>query len=308
MTMTEAEKEKLEVAGKDAKKDANEEIPAWADAFKKDMLDAVGEMLMKHARDASEKEPVRTPEAADAKRKDEEGFSAKEDPTENTEGQKRDESEEERKKREAEGGRKANEELEGERKEKERLEADRKRRDEGDTDRDTDLEDRARRDASAAKVRSLESELAAMKHQMGSLMREPTYEDKNRIAEARARADQVFQVVTGREAPAPIPGESPIAYRKRLADTLRAHTAEYKDERLDALTGKAFDLVEQNIYADAMESAKAVLSAPGRLPTYTKREWYGNYFEEPTGGDPAAVFAPFTLGSGGRIKLSNPRH
>ncbi len=311
--MTEAEKEKLEVARKDGQ---DEEIPAWADALlkaHKDMADSL------HARlDAIEKDrkDARPPEAADAKK---DSRDEGEDPTENTEGQRKDESEEERKKREAEGGHKANEELEAERREKEREEKDRRdrkdakdrkdaaaRKDEGDTDQDTDREDRARKDAAqAVNNRQTQAKIAELERQLAAVYREPSIEDRNAIAEVRSRADSVYQAVLGRPVPEAIPGESPISYRKRLADGLRKFSPSYKDERLDSLSGNVFKTVEDQIYADAQVASRTPAVVPEWNLRSINRTELGHNVTEYI-GDPRAAWAPFTAGSGGTFKIIRP--
>lgn len=253
---TEAEKEKLEVAegrkdgendmGEDPKettegkprKDANEEIPAWADKF----MDAVTKRL-----DAMEKKDEKPPtEAAD-------------------------------------------------------------RKDEGDTDKDTDREDRARRDAQViAENRKLAAKIAEMESRMQAIYKEPSIEDRQAIAEVRSRADSIYQALTGQPASMPIPGESPISYRKRMADGLRRFSDRMKDVRVDALTGEAFAVVEDRIYADAQAATRsdAIVPAGTLRPIVSKDDGHTrtDYI-----GDSSAWTAPFRAGAVRRLKLQNPK-
>lgn len=83
-----------------------------------------------------------------------------------------------------------------------------------------------------------------------------THEDANAVAAAFHRADSVYQML-GDRTPQILPGERPSAYRRRLADGLRKHTKSFKDERInDSISGRAFDIVEDRIYAEALEEAK----------------------------------------------------
>lgn len=303
--MSEAEEKKLEAAERRDRKDAerkdgqDEEIPAWADALLKAHKDMAARL------DAMERKA----------RKDEERDFG-EDPEENTDGQRKDESEEERHEREAEGGRKANEEERGERKEKEREEeysrpleaADRKdRKDtEGDTDEDTDREDRARKDAAnLVENRRLRAKIAEMEHQVKALYREPSIEDRNGLAEARSRADALYQAVLGRPCPEPLPGERPIAYRKRLADGLKKFSETFKNERLDSLTGATYDTVEERIYADAASAIRSEAIVPAGTLRAIQRQEMGHNVTEYV-GDPVAAWAPFMAGTGGIVRINRP--
>lgn len=312
--MTEAEKEKLAAADRKDGGDAgnSEEIPAWSDK----LIDAV--MKRVDARlDALEKD------RKDASRKDE-GKDLGEDPTETTQGEKRDsrkdekgegeerrpleaadrkngESEEERKEHEAEGGRKANEELEGERREKEKLEKDRKDAE------DREREDRARKDAAyAAADRSAQAKIAELEARINAVYREDSIENRNALAETRARADGIYQALTGQPASQPMPGETPIAYRKRMADGLRKYSDRMKDVRVDALTGEAFAVIEDHIYTDAEAAIRSdAVIGPGELRAIVKND-RGRERTEYV-GDASVTWAPFSAGAYiGAVKLNRP--
>lgn len=279
--MTEAEKEKLEAAedrkdgekdmGEDPtettegkpRKDANEEIPAWADKF----MDAVTKRL-----DAMEKKDEKPPtEAAD--RKDEE----------NKEDVKKAEDE------------------------KKEVEAKKDREDEGDTDKDTDREDRARRDAQVmAENRKLAAKIAEMESRIQAVYKEPSIEDRQAIAEVRSRADGVYQALTGQPASMPIPGESPISYRKRLADGLRRFSDRMKDVRVDSLTGEAFAVVEDRIYTDAQAATRSDAIVPkGSLRPITTTD--RGHTRTDYIGDSSVWNAPFRAGAVRRLTLNNPK-
>lgn len=314
--MTEAEKEKLAAADRKDGGDAgnSEEIPAWSDK----LIDAV--MKRVDARlDSFEKD------RKDASRKDDKDLG--EDPTETTQGEKRDsrkdekgegeerrpleaadrkdghrkdgESEEERKKHEAEGGRKANEELEGERREKEKLEKDRKDAE--------DREDRARKDAAhAAADRASAAKIAELEARINAVYREDSIENRNALAETRARADGIYQALTGQPASQPMPGETPIAYRKRMADGLRKYSERMKDVRVDALTGEAFAVIEDHIYTDAEAAIRSdAVIGPGELRAIVKND-RGRERTEYV-GDASVTWAPFSAGAYiGAVKLNRP--
>ncbi len=310
-TMTEAERFKLEKAGEhESDRLDSEELPVWADKLRKDILDSVGKML-NHRKDGEE--PRRPEEAADCMDKKDSEEDLGEDPTENTQGQKkdarkadkhdrRDESEDEHEREEGreiekkrleakkdsrhEGGEKAL----GEKEEKERL--------------DREREGRARHDAQSAEIRDLRGKIKAMESQVGTLYQEPTFEDRNALADARTRADRMYQSLTGRPAYDPLPGEKPIAYRKRMADGLRKFSPRFKDERIERLDGQAFEIVEDQIYADAEEALKSPEVLPAGQLRAIKRMDRGREITEYI-GDPLACWAPF-MANGINVKIPRP--
>ncbi|MGC9239818.1 MAG: hypothetical protein ACP5D5_09165, partial [Acidithiobacillus sp.] len=183
--MTEAEEKKLEAADRKDRKDEerdmgedpiettegkrrdgqDEEIPAWADALAK-RLDAMEKAL-------------RPKESADRKDGDEKEHDA---------GERAAGMEEE--KRRLEDRKDRRDESEEEHKKEDRKDSRRRKDTEGDTDEDTDREDRARRDAQVlAANRRLQAEIDELKARMGAVYREPTIEDRNALAETRAKAD-----------------------------------------------------------------------------------------------------------------------
>ena len=144
-----------------------------------------------------------------------------------------------------------------------------------------------------------------MQAQMNNLYREPSFEDRNALAATRARADSVYQAVAGRPASEPLPGESPIAYRKRMADGLRKFSAKFKGEEIGGLSGAAFDIVESQIYADAQAAAKTPEVMPkGQLRAITRND-SGHIITEYV-GDASAAWDQFAYGSIIPMSIQNP--
>lgn len=314
--MTEAEEKKLEVAGrredrKDGEKDMgedptettegkrredrkdrrdgqDEEIPSWADKF----MDAIGKRL-----DAMERRPMEAADRKDRKDGDEKEREA---------GERAAAMEEEKRKLEDRKDRRDESEEKRERDEKDDRKDRKDRKDEGDTDEDTDREDRARRDAqilsdnrrTSAKIAELESKLSAV-------YKEPSMEDRNALAETRARADGIYQALTGQTASSPMPGENPISYRKRIADGLRKYSDRMKEVRVDALTGEAFNAIEDIIYADAQAAIRSDAVIPeGQLRKIVRMD-RGREKTEYV-GDPSVTWGPFSAGAVMSARLLNP--
>ena len=161
--------------------------------------------------------------------------------------------------------------------------------------REEQIKDSKRIDELQAKIDRLTAERAPL-----------SVDERNAVAAAFHRADSVYQML-GERTPQVLPGEKPIAYRKRLADGLRRHTKTFKDEQLhDSVSGRAFDLLEDGIYAEALAEAKnpTINDAAGILREVvttkhgkTRTEFYG---------DSRAAWAPFMPQVGLRITRFGP--
>ncbi|MBX8634781.1 MAG: hypothetical protein KHF84_09815, partial [Thermoplasmata archaeon] len=278
--MTEAEKEKLEVAEekKDARKDS-EEMPVWAaDAFKR-----MEDSLRSHIDDRF-----------DSMRKDkDEG----EDPTETSEGKTRKDAKKEEDCRKDEEEKKAEAEKDKKDSEKEKTAEAADRKDAEEKEKEKEKEDRARHDMQVStENRQLKAQIAEMDKRLGKLYTEPSFEDRNAIAEARNRADSVYQALTGQPASQPLPGEPPLSYRKRLADGLRKFSDKFKNERLDSLSGTVYDEIESRIYADAQEAIRSPsIVAHGELRPIT--EDFMGHKRTRYVGDPRAAWERFEFGA-----------
>lgn len=93
-------------------------------------------------------------------------------------------------------------------------------------------------------------------------------DDLNALSEAQARADSVA-IGHGGRAPRPMQGETPLAYRKRVAAKFKMYSAAYKDVDISSITdGNLFAIAESSIYKDAETAART----PADLPAGTLRE------------------------------------
>lgn len=158
----------------------------------------------------------------------------------------------------------------------------------GDDKRDHHSMDR--RDALYQRQAQQIKELQAM---VNKAFRRPTVEERNAIAKARKRADSVYTAL-GRETPEWLPGESPSAYRRRLADGLKDLSATLKKTVMDSLPEDVFNLAEDRVYADALEATKrSDVVAPLTLRPHTYMD-RGHEITE-YHGDPLAWMQPFML-------------
>lgn len=173
---------------------------------------------------------------------------------------------------------------------------DRRARDD-DSKRDDRHKDDARRDDDDARRRAdaaRDEELARLRRMVGdqeraisSLRRGPSDGDRRALAEIQERADAVL-VMHNDHAPPYMAGETPDAYRVRMARRLQPYSQKWKDEDLDKLSRlspTAYANVEGMIYADAATAAREPSATdawelrPVRRPTGTGHqvtEWRGN--------------------------------
>lgn len=148
----------------------------------------------------------------------------------------------------------------------------------------------ARKDT--ADIDALKAEIDRLKASMAGISREPTIDEREQVGAAYRRADSVYQML-GLRTPEALPGENPIAYRKRLAAKIQHHSKTYGDFRMDSqIDPRAFDLIEREIYADAEKVARTPDdSAPMRLIPHVTQEFGKTYTR--FHGDAAAAWAPF---------------
>ena len=153
-----------------------------------------------------------------------------------------------------------------------------------------------------AMFRQQQAEIEALKAQLGKVAKMPTIEERNEIGKARRRADSVYSALN-RDVPEVLPGESPLAYRRRLADGLKDLSPTLKKANVDALPGDVFGLTEERIYADALEASKS----PANIKPMELRAH--KYQDEATGhmiteyhGDPISWMQTF-MAPGARLNI-----
>ena len=128
---------------------------------------------------------------------------------------------------------------------------------------------------SAKEAAELRAQIQAMNAKIESLNKPLSSADRDALSRAQARADGVAQMF-GEEVAAPLNGESPIAYRKRLADKLKKHSRELKDVRMDSMDEASFAVLENKIYADAQAAALSPTAArAGQLIPIVRRDSAG---------------------------------
>ncbi len=175
---------------------------------------------------------------------------------------------------------------------------------------EAEAEDKAREDAEVAEAARHDSatpaRIAALEAQIRQLTTEQPAEERNALALAQSRADNVAAMF-GDRASQPLAGEKPIDYRKRLLGRFQKHSVRFKESRFDRLDDAMLGPIEDIVYADAVAAAKAPgVGAPGQLIPFTERDRAGRTITK-YGGDIATWMLPFMTGATvGRINR-NPK-
>lgn len=137
--------------------------------------------------------------------------------------------------------------------------------------RDSAAEEERRHDSYISEIAGLKSELAALKP------RSRSDSDRERFASIQEQAEPAFQAFSDR-APAPMDGETPLDYKRRLATKMQKHSDRWNDKRLSSISDEEIlDNVVGDIYADSLSAARrGVAVAPGELREITTRSLAGH--------------------------------
>lgn len=124
-----------------------------------------------------------------------------------------------------------------------------------------------------------------------------------RDAEEMAAARERFVDITNRlglenASTSALPGESPLAYRIRLATRLRPHTASFKDAPLHKADEPLFNVMEASVYQEADHRANNLPIQPGKLRMVESRDRGGREVLTPSSdSDPRVWMEPFSAGA-----------
>lgn len=121
-------------------------------------------------------------------------------------------------------------------------------------------EEKSKADAQAKADADIRAKIDAIQAALPKALSDADYAQ---MADCQAKADSVYSAF-GDRAPAPLNGEAPLAYRKRLAAKLKEHSTTLKAADLNAIADSAtFDFVEKQIYSDAMTAAMNPVASAG---------------------------------------------
>jgi hypothetical protein len=137
-----------------------------------------------------------------------------------------------------------------------------------------------------------------------AMPRQLSDEDYHAMIEAQSRADSVYGALGIGRAPIPLNGEDLNGYRRRVATKLKGHSGRWGKTNIYNIQADAFDIVENDIYNDAMASAMSADDVPeGHLRAVVKNDIAGRPITSYV-GEPSAWMSQF---SGTRRRLSGIR-
>lgn len=152
---------------------------------------------------------------------------------------------------------------------------------------------------------NLQEQIKAMDAKITVLTTPLSNDDRDALSGAQARWDSVAQMF-GEQVAAPLFGENPIAYRKRLAAKFQKHSERLKDIRLDSLDEQAFAVIEEQIRQDAQVYARSPEVSPsGKLIPIIRRDSAGREITEFHGDMDA--WLGFFKQKGHALRLRSPR-
>ena len=179
---------------------------------------------------------------------------------------------------------------------KKKADADEKEDKKGDAVADSNDDVQKRLDALSQEFKSLGAKIPAAL----------TDSDRNLLSEAQWRADSVF-VQFGERAPHPTPGETPIAYRRRIAMKLKQHSPDWKGIDLGVIADdNAFAVAENRIYTDSAAAAMRPDGVPDGVLRAVERQMPSGHKEITFRGHPSAWMNTFA-GQRQAVKRINPK-
>ena len=163
---------------------------------------------------------------------------------------------------------------------------DEKAKADGGEEKEPEVKEEARKDARAdAIVNDLRSLIERQSQQIAELstrVPRPVSDDEwSTLVGLQSRADDAL-VPLGKRAPRPFNGETPVAYRRRVAEMLRPYSSRWKAIPVNSITDAAFEsVVEGQIYADAAVSARTPTDLDGgRIRAVQKHSTSGHQVTE----------------------------
>jgi hypothetical protein len=148
---------------------------------------------------------------------------------------------------------------------------------------------------SAVEVDGLKARLAEMERLFRGITAEAPAAERDALAQAQSRHDAVAAMF-GDRAPPPSPGETSLAYRRRLAGRLQRHSPRFEKASFAALDSASLGAVEDIVYADAVAASRApAQESAGTLIEEVRRE--GGRDVTRFHGDPMAWMQHFSTGA-----------
>lgn len=274
--------------------DAGDKSPEFSDAAKMDKLmdmmsDACAKLDAASDRFDGFEERFKKADArmdameADKSKKDAEEEGEEDKPKEPAADKKKDASEEEEEKAKADAAKKDAEEAE------EKAKADAAKKDADDKEK----EEGAKADAAALRQdnAAIRAEIAAVAARLPKAL---TDDERAQFATIQAEADRAFQAF-GDRAGAPLDGETPLFYKRRLVGLLQKHSPSWAKARITSIADMdALDTIATQVYADSVQAARRGVDLPaGSLRRIERSSGTGHTIYEYEGDSPASWMHQF---------------
>lgn len=126
------------------------------------------------------------------------------------------------------------------------------------------------------------------------------------LTDAQVKADSAY-TACGQRAPAPLSGETPMGYRKRVLMAMQKHSPEHKDVDIRAIADSAtLSVIESAIYNEAKKTIEnEMASTPGALHKRVRSDEAGRKITEYV-GDMNSWLAPFKMPGQRLVKFNTP--
>lgn len=164
--------------------------------------------------------------------------------------------------------------------------------------------DKAAAEASTAERSRMDAEIAELRKRVDAQAAGPSEEDAAALADAQAMADS-FYAQHASAAPRALRGENLLAYRRRLATGLKAHSKAWSGVDLSTLPPDALAIAERQIFADSAQAARNPVDLPaGQLRPIVTRDVTGRQITTFV-GTPEAWMGQFTTARRAVTGISN---
>lgn len=141
-----------------------------------------------------------------------------------------------------------------------------------------------------AEADSLRAEIAALNRRTPAMLSDM---DRERFAVIQETADPAFQAF-GDRAPAPLDGETPLQYKRRLGSKLQANSPKWSNSRLSAVSDDAMlDTILSDVYSDSIAAARRGADVqPGQLREISRQA--GGHIINEFVGEPVSWMSDFS--------------
>ena len=145
-------------------------------------------------------------------------------------------------------------------------------------------------DSVRTEMATLRAEIAALNRRAPAMLSDM---DRERFAVIQEQADPAFQAF-GDRAPAPLDGETPTQYKRRLGAKLQSNSPKWATSRLSAVSDDAMlDTILTEVYSDSIAAARRGADVmPGQLREITRQ--VGGHIINEFVGEPVSWMSDFS--------------